>query len=715
MGFSTVGLLAHLLLLQKLRPFFPPLAPLQSLNLRAALYRGLTDLKKNGILGKEATLRKTMLDECKGDKFEEVIRVFAMTVLRKEARQRLRGAPPIPTGYAETLTGPEYLTAEQHEILIPLVLAHTKILQRQLSERRRINGKLGDEKRRLDNAHARLAEKRKAILAREGQFPGMKPEELEAMSDQVRAAWTGNEQWAETLICGGPGDLDQFVTEKSLPSGTQQISSTTEHEFPISHTSSLLVDLDERIGKQQSRLRKWTEFRASLERSQKGKIENVQTVSRKKKPLLDFNAHQGLQIVKLKEPTASAETVRQARSYHSEVIEAMRTELAKLRGSPTLRRLPLSRIDVLANEPNDVPQKHESASTTDNTGDHPPQANMSDSETSREESPTGHLSTVLGEGRSRDLKHVPDSSSLIRLDGVEGISPTQDSDLAPKCSPLGRPSINNDGIRSSTRPAVEALDAHCQESSTSQTLPTSHSKDDDEISSPNPNKSRLTSSPSTHGLLPNEVHNQQPTQPAPPESTPDIHSPPNLPSSPPKPLMSTLLERTRQSMALLPSSSFDSHQTRPKPHTTNKTPHRQKPRPSSHISFPQNQFSTPHQIPPQIPNHSLADPKLFSPPPPASALRSGSGLGSASASSRPEDDIFSEQADYASVFKSRPRVAVSPPPIDTPVVVVGPERSSGRGIGGFGVGFLGGDGDGDEDESDVGFNGGADGFSSSPA
>ncbi len=65
---------------QKLQPFFPALEPLQSLNLRAALFRCLDQAKKNGVLGRDTVLRKTMLDECKGDRLEEVLAVFSIAV-----------------------------------------------------------------------------------------------------------------------------------------------------------------------------------------------------------------------------------------------------------------------------------------------------------------------------------------------------------------------------------------------------------------------------------------------------------------------------------------------------------------------------------------------------------------------------------------------------------------------------------------------------------
>ncbi|KAJ4359233.1 hypothetical protein N0V85_009459, partial [Neurospora sp. IMI 360204] len=67
----------------KLKPFFPPLENVQSLNLRAALVRSLEQAKKNGVLGRDAIVRKTMLDECKGHRLEEILAVFSSAVLKK--------------------------------------------------------------------------------------------------------------------------------------------------------------------------------------------------------------------------------------------------------------------------------------------------------------------------------------------------------------------------------------------------------------------------------------------------------------------------------------------------------------------------------------------------------------------------------------------------------------------------------------------------------
>jgi HAUS augmin-like complex subunit 6 N-terminus len=636
--------MAHLLLNQKLRPFFPPLAPLQSLNLRAALYRGLTDLKKNGILGKEVILRKTMLDECKGDKFEELVRVFAIAVLRKEASRRSRSPTSIPTGYSEILTLPENLTSKQSKTLMPLVLAHRQILQPQLGERRRINERFRDDKQCLDDANTRLAEDRKVVLSREGKLPVIQLKELDWISDHVRATWTGNEQWTEVLIHGGPGELDQVLLGKSLSSRTLKVSGTTEDESSSSHPSSLLADLNERIKKQQFRLQNWEAFRASLEESKSS--QKVETTFQTKKSLLKSSAHQGLQPVEMEdEVTSSTKRLRQAHPEESELIEAMRAELAILGGSCRLGKSPSAEPKSLSYALEDVQQRHECASTTDNVNSLQHQAGMSDIDKASDEGRKGY------NGHHDRRKNAADVSKPVQLDVQGGMILILDFHLLSKSLSSSTPSSHHEGPRPSNTSTLEMRNAQRFESYTSQNLPVSPSRYHDEDSTPRPNKGCLDRLPLPTRLLNNEVHPQQSTQPTPPEPAPDIQSTPESPSSPPKPLTSTLLERTRQSMALLPTPSSPNPSSRTShPKTKDYRPKHQQhqqqkpnePRPSSQ-NFPINQFSTLNQ---KHPHHlHLHHPHL----PSTATLRTDSS------STRSDVDLFSAQADYASVFKSRPK------------------------------------------------------------
>src|SRR5690242_9928153 len=75
--------------MQKLKPFFPPLDQVQSINLRAALLRSLELAKKSGALGRDAIVRKTMLDECRGERLEEVLSAFSSAVLKHVIAEEL--------------------------------------------------------------------------------------------------------------------------------------------------------------------------------------------------------------------------------------------------------------------------------------------------------------------------------------------------------------------------------------------------------------------------------------------------------------------------------------------------------------------------------------------------------------------------------------------------------------------------------------------------
>ena len=94
----------------------------------------------------------------------------------------------------------------------------------------------------------------------------------------------------------------------------------------------------------------------------------------------------------------------------------------------------------------------------------------------------------------------------------------------------------------------------------------------------------------------------------------------------------TLLERTRQSMSLLPNPAGPGHDHSRK--SMSKQPRQSQ-------LFPVNQFETPRKRPTMDVSLARMD-----------RTRSGS--------STPRDHLFSEEADYASVFKSRPKIALSP-------------------------------------------------------
>ncbi|EXJ80842.1 hypothetical protein A1O3_07128 [Capronia epimyces CBS 606.96] len=197
----------------KLASHFPPAAPIQSLNLRAGIYKWLTELKKDGILPRETVLRKTMLDECKGEKFEELLAAFAMLVLRaslaRNADQSVKGRERW-TGAVKTCRTPD------GEDVVPLILAHRFLLQQSLRKRQDLREKATvhahDLKRLQSDITTRLQ-----LASQPGDVEELSAEEYEVLKDQVNHAFAADRQWAAYILQGNPASTTlSAATQEAL-------------------------------------------------------------------------------------------------------------------------------------------------------------------------------------------------------------------------------------------------------------------------------------------------------------------------------------------------------------------------------------------------------------------------------------------------------------------------------------------------------------------
>ncbi|KAK5111683.1 hypothetical protein LTR62_004789 [Meristemomyces frigidus] len=246
---------------EKLQPFFPPLEPLQSINLRAALYRCLNELKKNGVLAKDVVLRKSMLDECSGEKLWEVCLAFSAIVLRKvilEGKRTFAGhrhGGPI----AERLgTGVRGLGKVEREIVVvPLALAHRISLGRSLEARKR---KVEEFERFSDALGAKEVEleaRVKVVKERESLNPSAKPlRKLEAVEQRLKGQWSGGSELRDVLL--GEQTAKDDLLYKPLDESTRSSTSAD------AKTKDLLQTLSRTVEQQNQRVRRWQSMHADL-------------------------------------------------------------------------------------------------------------------------------------------------------------------------------------------------------------------------------------------------------------------------------------------------------------------------------------------------------------------------------------------------------------------------------------------------------------------
>ncbi|KAJ5505006.1 hypothetical protein N7463_007880 [Penicillium fimorum] len=274
----------------KLRPFFPPLEPLQSVNLRAALFRCLGELKKNGDLGREIILRKTMLDDCKGDKFEELLAGFSTAVLRKvvavSADEMLwNPAMKLPTAMA--------ITPTDYQNFLPLILAHRVSL-----------GSAGERHVRVRDAYHRfsqlLDDKKVELIERASQGSSVCMDDMhsdpESLVRELQTNWLGSEEWATTLLEGGSQSSTDAFLELPFSAAWKRATDSNAASFNSGLKQDLVLDLEARILLQRSRLRKWHEYNKSLSK-ERGTDE--MSIASPKEPRVLFRDHQSLTVASI--------------------------------------------------------------------------------------------------------------------------------------------------------------------------------------------------------------------------------------------------------------------------------------------------------------------------------------------------------------------------------------------------------------------------------
>lgn len=313
----------------KLQPFFPPLEPLQSVNLRAALFRCLNELKNNGLLSKDVVLRKSMLDDCQGEKFWELCLNFSMLVLRKASLQKKsKHSRPV----VQQICTAHVISTAQKESMLPLAIAHKSALSRVLDDKRK-------KRETYARLHALMSEKgdelrQRKVRSQEAtqQTAMLSPTNLRSIEQAVQSSWIGSHDLKDALINGDTCASGDGVLVDSFEHLWEQDG---DKELIVSNGAEvgLLQDLSSKATQQSVRLSMWQNYLDRLVYTRK-------VATDKGPPKLDesssrpqFDQHRALNLKK-GSPRADDLVVRKPSHYrnasrYDEILTAMREELRK--------------------------------------------------------------------------------------------------------------------------------------------------------------------------------------------------------------------------------------------------------------------------------------------------------------------------------------------------------------------------------------------------
>lgn len=562
-----------------------------------------------------------MLDECKGEKLEEVLAAFSTIVLQKvlKAEQNIKPSRVRILALAHTLS------SEEQASLLPLAIAHRASLEGLLRKRANLRTQYRDFQHALNVKEQELRARTTSLelASKENEGEVGREEDIRGLRKQFDIHWHGDPRWVDAIFDGEQGAKDPLLDAPFSEIWSKVTSGTADHDAP--QQQGLLQQLDNRVAAQEARLQKWRRFREDLVVISKppARVNPPGAGQRPSQGLdLDFSRHTDISL----KPADIAQTSQydQARrpfeptmvDEYERLMKSMRKELIKADEVKPLhdhsedrafKQGPIESHQLLPHTPKVLtPTKIQKL----------PQADLKVAdETTKLLRPRTKCSPTRVNRADGSFNGVANASSTFPFDSKPYLHQNRVLRESPSTSSNSKLAHTNRSPEGPTSD-VDEEEILAQQIIMSTTSTLSPQKPKPSLSERARKSMALTSRDEVFSM---PVAESFPKPQSPTRPSADVFT-----SSSSTTLNSreTLLERTRQSMSLLPP--------KPRKQVIDK-------RRTSKV-YPTNQFGSPEQT------YNTSNAKALTPP----------------------EALFAQDVNYASVFKSRPRIATSPTPSPMP-------------------------------------------------
>lgn len=595
-----------------------------------------------------------MLDECKGERFEEVLGAFSTLVLQKvlEAEQNIQ-----PTR-ARRLALAQRLTSEEQQSLLPLAIAHRSSLSALLRKKACLRLKYGEFKTVLDAKQLEIQTKANNLEVSKASEKRVEPaENLRKLKDYFDLHWHGDPRWIGDIFGQGKEGINDPLLDTPFPDLWTRLTDNNVDQ-PAPKQQGLLQQLEERVAAQEARLEQWKQFREDLGVTPT-KVENVvQKKTQNQAFDLKFSSRVELDLgpdstgEEVTQDSATQESVSIIVTEYQGLMDSMRRELAavdavkhgsdhnntavlsKKPGMEGLRQLssPIG-LDIAKPghpEPQRLPTEANTRTERGRNYDSRISVKRMEIDLDQEYSDSGEPRPILSSPEpKRPMKRLEASAQFPNI-GVEKSEEISSNSSRDPFVPVKLETYPHKGVSTSEESRARSSKSDSIILGQKDEAPTDLDEEEilaqqivrSTINAVAPVKPKLSllertrqsmasAKPEGSDRLPESVTASSTLIPSIVENT--------LPSSDsPIKRRDTLLERTRQSMSLIapkrpPQKGIEQRRT-------------------SKI-YPTNQFETPEKQQPRSQNDEV---------------------------STPPELLFEQDANYASVFKSRPKVALSP-------------------------------------------------------
>lgn len=272
-----------------------------------------------------------MLDECKGERLEEVLAFFSTAVLKKVVSDSLAASRGYVTPVVElAFENKGYKSEKSH--LIALSMAHKAAIRQILHRKEAARARFRSFADVLDDKEDDIVRRREAIEMKEMDGGG------QTVSDNARAEmrrtvhhnWVGSEAWMEALLCGDAKHGGLLATHFDRVWRRAQQGRLDELDTA---DVGLLEQLDKRVRVQRERLRKWDAFRRNTFGEARPVPSKPRAAAAKAKGIdLGFSAHMDLHTGRRVRPTRVAlfQHAPQMTDDYAALVSDLKYELGKI-------------------------------------------------------------------------------------------------------------------------------------------------------------------------------------------------------------------------------------------------------------------------------------------------------------------------------------------------------------------------------------------------
>lgn len=265
-----------------------------------------------------------MLDDCKGEKFEELLAGFSTAVLRKVVAV---SADEISWNPAMKLSTATAITPVEYQNLLPLILAHQVSLGTAGERHARVRATYDRFAQLLDDKKVELTER-----AKQKPSDGVNNAHIDpgSLVHEIQTSWLGSEQWASALLEGGSHSSTDVFLELPFSKALSHATQSNVDSPGLGLKQDLVLDLEARVLLQRSRLRKWNEYNNSLS---KERGTDTTSTDSSKEPRMLFRDHQSLTVASISKAVRQpGERGRMLKGADKYLLSSVNEALARING-----------------------------------------------------------------------------------------------------------------------------------------------------------------------------------------------------------------------------------------------------------------------------------------------------------------------------------------------------------------------------------------------